>query len=102
MMRGAMMVSTAVVAGLLASRPASAASSVVLTTSSGHPNATVLFNGAGFADGEAVDIYVDTQAVGCVAPRRRINAPTSDALRCANASYFLPLVATLHHTRCTV
>jgi len=97
-----MIVLAAMVAGLLSGGPAWAVSSVVLTTSSGHPNATVLFNGAGFADGEAVDIYVDTQAVGCVAPRRRINAPTSDALRCANASYFLPLVATFRYTRCTV
>jgi hypothetical protein len=29
-------------------------------------------------------------------------APEFDALRYNNASYFLPLVATLHHTRCTV
>jgi outer membrane protein assembly factor BamB len=59
-MRAATLYPTAILAGLLASGQALAQSTIVLTTTSGHPNATVRFNGGSFGDGEAVDIYVDT------------------------------------------
>ncbi len=59
-MRAGMFASTAILIGLLASGHALAASTLVLTTTSGHPGSAAAFKGAGFGDGEAVDIYVDT------------------------------------------
>jgi outer membrane protein assembly factor BamB len=59
-MRTALIATTTMFTGLLMCGHALAQATLTLTATSGRPTATVPFSGTGFADGEAVDIYVDT------------------------------------------
>ena len=50
----------ALVVTAFATRPAAAASIVTPVPATGHPGQTVTISGSGFADSEAVDVYLDT------------------------------------------